>query len=514
MSSANHRQCISQSASFNFLYKLKFRPPTFFLWMAAWQQQDKAQLTQNSPSWPSLNAETAPTATVRRKHGSAWEKLPVEITFTKIATHKPKERKRQPRKEQREKPDPQRKRDHRPKRTAKPAEPAEPDESLLKSWVCHQCEYYFSLENLCRDVYFRSLMDKDGYVSFSAILGFNRMNHLVMGAYYQLNPDAAQNTLKNKAGAEPDSTTPTQFDSTWACNFLLECIQSSEMLEIKNDEILSVRLFQDWDKWLLPLSMSSLIQQTSAHNATPSLPEKKDTNVGDVHGSQTTLAMHDDDLFEFDESYDAKSKMQEKQDKRGTDFDDAGLDSILLVTRRPSIQSQSQSTKPVFPPLDVVDSSGRAVTDLADMFSEGLYMYEKSNRKLHSASRKNSVSSSYDPNSRSAQRFFPVTSEASPPVGWFMQNSLGHPSSHLSAGSQGLARSYKELQPFQHPSYELLKENGFIQHKYSKYHDKAIKGLLNSHRSPISRRWQINRNEYLVPLLVAFPTRPVFAQNV
>ncbi|OUM67519.1 hypothetical protein PIROE2DRAFT_31000, partial [Piromyces sp. E2] len=28
---------------------------------------------------------------------------------------------------------------------------------------------------------------------------------------------------------------------------------------------------------------------------------------------------------------------------------------------------------------------------------------------------------------------------------------------------------------FQHPSYEILKENGFIQHKYTKFHAKAIK---------------------------------------
>ena len=38
--------------------------------------------------------------------------------------------------------------------------------------------------------------------------------------------------------------------------------------------------------------------------------------------------------------------------------------------------------------------------------------------------------------------------------------------------------SFKEFAPFQHPSYELLKENGFVQHKYTKYHAKAIKGMF------------------------------------
>ncbi|KAI9339385.1 hypothetical protein BDR26DRAFT_389888 [Obelidium mucronatum] len=35
-------------------------------------------------------------------------------------------------------------------------------------------------------------------------------------------------------------------------------------------------------------------------------------------------------------------------------------------------------------------------------------------------------------------------------------------------------RSYKEFNAFQHPSYELLKENGFIQLKYLKYHARAL----------------------------------------
>jgi la-related protein 1 len=42
------------------------------------------------------------------------------------------------------------------------------------------------------------------------------------------------------------------------------------------------------------------------------------------------------------------------------------------------------------------------------------------------------------------------------------------------SSSADLARSFPT---FQHPSHELLKENGFIQQKYYKYHTKALKGL-------------------------------------
>jgi len=41
--------------------------------------------------------------------------------------------------------------------------------------------------------------------------------------------------------------------------------------------------------------------------------------------------------------------------------------------------------------------------------------------------------------------------------------------------SSSLGASFKEFPAFQHPSYEILKENGFIQHKYTKFHAKAIK---------------------------------------
>jgi len=41
--------------------------------------------------------------------------------------------------------------------------------------------------------------------------------------------------------------------------------------------------------------------------------------------------------------------------------------------------------------------------------------------------------------------------------------------------SSSLGASFKEFPAFQHPSYEILKENGFIQHKYTKFHAKAVK---------------------------------------
>jgi La domain len=44
--------------------------------------------------------------------------------------------------------------------------------------VSAQVEYYFSIENLCKDMYLRSHMDSQGWLPFSVIAGFNRIKSL------------------------------------------------------------------------------------------------------------------------------------------------------------------------------------------------------------------------------------------------------------------------------------------------------------------------------------------------
>jgi hypothetical protein len=45
--------------------------------------------------------------------------------------------------------------------------------------MCGPCsEYYFSVENLCKDLYLRRQMDNEGYVLLSEIAQFNRVKHI------------------------------------------------------------------------------------------------------------------------------------------------------------------------------------------------------------------------------------------------------------------------------------------------------------------------------------------------
>ena len=50
-----------------------------------------------------------------------------------------------------------------------------PDHLGLLAAVRAQIEYYFSTENLCRDMYLRGMMDHDGYVKLAEICKFNRI---------------------------------------------------------------------------------------------------------------------------------------------------------------------------------------------------------------------------------------------------------------------------------------------------------------------------------------------------
>ncbi|KAJ1666923.1 hypothetical protein IW140_003342 [Coemansia sp. RSA 1813] len=54
-------------------------------------------------------------------------------------------------------------------------QPIAGDEESVKSFVKAQIEYYFSVDNLCKDIFFRTQMDPDGYVPLRLIAGFNRL---------------------------------------------------------------------------------------------------------------------------------------------------------------------------------------------------------------------------------------------------------------------------------------------------------------------------------------------------
>ncbi|KAJ0964060.1 hypothetical protein J5N97_029182 [Dioscorea zingiberensis] len=83
-----------------------------------------------------------------------------------------------------------------------------------RAMLLKQIEFYFSTDNLCKDIYLRRQMDDQGWVPVSVIAGFNKVKQL---------------------------TNDEQF--------ILDTIRVSSLLEVQGDKI---RKRNDWMIWLLP----------------------------------------------------------------------------------------------------------------------------------------------------------------------------------------------------------------------------------------------------------------------
>ncbi|KAG6475738.1 la-related protein 1B-like [Zingiber officinale] len=113
--------------------------------------------------------------------------------------------------------------------------PHPPQQLVLKQ----QIEYYFSVDNLCRDSFLRSNMDAQGWVPISLIATFRRVKRVT------------SNT-----------------------NYILSALRSSIVIEIQGENI---RRHNDWKRWILP-SANGRDGQPSGSTASAS---NYDSVVGD-----------------------------------------------------------------------------------------------------------------------------------------------------------------------------------------------------------------------------------------
>ncbi|KAG0196907.1 La ribonucleoprotein domain member 1 [Mortierella sp. GBA30] len=425
------------------------------------------------------------------------------------------------------------------------------DPEALKAFVLQQMEYYFSVENLCKDVYMRNQMDSEGYVPLSLVANFNRVKHL-----------------------------------TTDHSLIKETLKKSKEIETKGDKI---RRRGDWATWIFPKDgavpvsthhSSFVPPPRSPHPVTisASLPAKPTLNLpaenewhvkhakakkrlSISHSSPTVQPVkgstdEDDEVFQFDDDNllgstrsgtVQKYYVSDDEDEDEDEFDDDTVAKILIVTQKKRDRSHGSYER-------------KAMNDdINDMINEGLYLYEhdlqhkrgnsnnnnrrssvaQSNKKVEMISEeqfaaltgsqpRHSLSSSlsnqqYANNNNAAEgsnnrgkgkgkknqapRFFPLKGAqggkggktdsrqhyAQAAVGWVLGDQPFLPSdlpstslanspagmsmgSHMEASLMSTSVDVAHSFPaFQHPSHELLHENGFIQHKYYKYHYKALK---------------------------------------
>ncbi|WOL09709.1 la-related protein 1B isoform X1 [Canna indica] len=112
--------------------------------------------------------------------------------------------------------------------------------------LLQQIDYYFSPENLCRDVYLRQRMNKQGWVPISLIAGFNRVEKLL------------------------DS-----MNLTNSIEFIMDTLRLSMVVEVQGER---VRKRNDWMNWLLPSSNNQFANAAGQSLATPN-PDNLATNL-------------------------------------------------------------------------------------------------------------------------------------------------------------------------------------------------------------------------------------------
>lgn len=118
----------------------------------------------------------------------------------------------------------------------------------LLSLLATQLEYFFSVENLARDVYLRGLMDpSSGYVSLSSLLAFNRVQALTRSPFY-LHLAAKHYCCASAIDAETGVATRT----------------TQPLFKVKNGR---VRVRANWRRYVFPTPAD--LAKRNANGATP-----------------------------------------------------------------------------------------------------------------------------------------------------------------------------------------------------------------------------------------------------
>mmetsp|Transcript_18869 Transcript_18869/g.40632 ORF Transcript_18869/g.40632 Transcript_18869/m.40632 type:complete len:962 (+) Transcript_18869:284-3169(+) len=359
--------------------------------------------------------------------------------------------------------------------------------------VQKQIEYYFSVDNLCKDIFLRSKMDEEGWIPLAVVANFNRVR--------MLTPDMM---------------------------LIVDALRESTLVEVSKDSAY-LRAKETWSKWILPPQQRDL-----SHNpSTPKVPEASSTSaaseekgssgdhangpsVSSTVSSKTAAgagdspvsaavpipvvspskkAVHADDdddededeeedLFEMDEDQEGKEEEGKEGHKEMTDKD---VEKLIVVTQ----------TK---------ERSGRLDPSMAKLINDGLAMYEQELAEQLASSRRpgrpprapakphfysSSLPKSIQ-NRGTSRRSVQGESPPSNSVGWLMgatppdSNGLFGTSpgssyrsnrGHGILGSSPRGTSLSSSLPipkFQHPSHALLEENGFKQMKYAKWYKRCL----------------------------------------
>lgn len=352
---------------------------------------------------------------------------------------------------------------------------------MLRACIKTQLEYYFSVENLCRDIYLRLNMNTEGWIDLSFIAGFNRVKILTV------DQDLLADVLVNE------------------CAALIEF----------NPETRQLRKREDWALWVYPEDVKVVMKADFEQKKAAGLATSRPGSVSAEMNSEAS-----EDWKKISEraaagmgSKSVQSVMDLEHDpENDSDFDDEAIDRIILFTPKikrtirpnnpagakqatsvPTSPTGSDDGKTLIATKEQIDSLQRALTPVNE---DGRTLKKKAVQFVQAeASRPNKVHpmSSAHPLGWSIDGGHMMSlasnapTAAAPAVETFeeaakeiISHSIsvnGHgntqPSSTTTSTQASSSRRRGSI-TFEHPSQELLRENGFEPQRYKKYHDKAL----------------------------------------
>lgn len=124
------------------------------------------------------------------------------------------------------------------------------DPMVARHMVLNQCEYYFSIENLCKDLFLRKHMDGEGFVNLPILAKFNRVRAITLD--YALIRDV--------------------------------CVMSSKIeLRAASGAYDKIRRAEGWEQWVLPEDQ----RDDSTRDVPEAVTEIPISRVEDAHGEET-----------------------------------------------------------------------------------------------------------------------------------------------------------------------------------------------------------------------------------
>lgn len=443
-------------------------------------------------------------------------------------------------------------------------------DTKLQDLVRKQIEYYFSEENLRKDMFLRRKMDAEGYLPMSLIASFNRVQGLTQDLPFIIESLNTSKVVEVKDGIKvrtklnplnwPVKDNPPEV--TTAPNPPRNTFLDPTVPEFNPEDPAGSVAAVITAPWVEVRKKSRDEKTPPKTTHTPSTNAKvnlfKETKP--VPESRVDKSNKEELDFNFDEDLDLPSGRHNNfsSDLNGDDSDydelsDGEIGKLLIVTQTPNRPKKHEGFDRTNDPLSKVKMS----QDLAEVINDGLFYYEEdlwadddgrswietggnknvsvisqeSFEKLRTpdAKAKGDVSqlnntseldqsldgtcpldishdahnSSHARRIRNTPRFYPVTKDPgefkegvprkrktrhsrNPPVenhvGWILDSRDHTTGRRPSISEQSIAESVgsscgtpSSLPAFHHPSHSLLKENGFTQLEYSKYHSRCLK---------------------------------------